>query len=174
MHPVANRGMYAYGMANPVAMNQGRGRGHGPGKRAPAPPKGEVSLALSDIDLQGSGSSVIESEHDSTPFCAGRLSKFLHKLEELTSDDEILQTVAGCVIEFNGGVPPTHNSKPLSKLNKEKSAIVDLEIQKLLEKQVLEHTTTEHDEFCSNIFLVPKKTYSEFEAVQYCGRISSF
>ncbi len=157
MQPVA-RGMYAYGMANPV-MNRGRGHGHGPGKRAPAPPKGEVSLSLdlSDVDLQGSANSVIESEHDSTPFCAGRLSKFLHKWEELTSDDEILQTVAGCVIEFNGGVPPTQNSKPLSNFNKEKSAIVDLEIQKLLEKQVLEHTTTEHDEFCSNIFLVPKK-----------------
>ncbi len=67
MHPVANTIMYAYSMgrmATPVVMNhgQGRGLGHRLGKRAPAPPKGEVSL--SDIDLQGSANSVIESETD--------------------------------------------------------------------------------------------------------------
>ena len=98
---------------------------------------------------------MIESE--SKQFIAGNLSKCLDEWRKITSDKEILQTVSGCTIEFTDGEVPTQASKSISKFSMEKSVIVDQEVKKLVEKQVLEPVVSRDGEFLSSIFLVPKK-----------------
>ena len=139
----------------PYPANRSRGpmRGRASRGRGSSASKGEVSLKLSH-EANETVHKVTASHNE--PFQAGRLKNFVEQWQLITSDEEILQTVMGCTIEFSEA-PLVQTSKPRSKFNATQSVIVKNEIEKLIEKQVLEIVEPEIDENISTIFLRPKK-----------------
>ena len=89
-----------------------------------------------------------------------------------------MQTVTGCTIPFkNDTLPAQTGNVRISRFNKTQHQIVGKEIEKLVDKQVLELAKSEQGEYISPIFLVPKKNgtfrlilnLKEFnQNVQYC------
>ncbi len=89
----------------------------------------------------------------------GRLRLFCNEWEKLTSDKSILQAITGYNLEFGELGRPSHQFfAPFPyKLTCEERQCVTEEIQKLLEKRVIEPTCYEHGQFISNIFTRKKK-----------------
>ena len=90
----------------------------------------------------------------------GQLKLHSDKWAELTSDPFILQAISGYQIEFKDECFPPQQEKrsyPYKRKEDEMTAI-DAEIQKLLKKGVIEHTSHENVELISCIFTRPKKS----------------
>ncbi|KXJ15837.1 Retrovirus-related Pol polyprotein from transposon 412 [Exaiptasia diaphana] len=88
-------------------------------------------------------------------FQAGQPPRFMSRWRDLTSDPEILETVAGQHIEFTRN--PIQVNPPFQpKWSQEESYIIDSEINKLLSKCVIEQCEHQYGEFISTIFLRPK------------------
>ena len=88
-------------------------------------------------------------------FKAGNISKFYSKWLELTSDPEVLNTVNGQSIEFT--TTPYQDQVPAQKkFSAEESNIIQCEINKLLQKEVVKLTSHEPGQFISTMFLRPK------------------
>lgn len=88
-------------------------------------------------------------------FSAGQIKHHLRQWQNITSDQYILQMVAGDIIEFNGN-PPTNNVCPNNHISHDSIANVKSEIDSLLAKRVLVPCEHENNEFISPIFIVPK------------------
>ena len=88
-------------------------------------------------------------------FEAGNLANCLHTWKTITSDREILASVAGLTIVFSE-TPEQHPNHKTSFSDKEKQAITT-EIDKLIEKRVIEPTGHDKGEIISPIFTRPKK-----------------
>lgn len=85
-------------------------------------------------------------------FEAGQVSKHMPDWQKLTSDTEILTLVSGLPIEFTSDKPLQicSMSHPLSK---SESVILQMEINKLLDKKVLVPSKYEQGEILSPVFL---------------------
>ena len=81
-------------------------------------------------------------------FCSEVWKKF-------TCDPWILQTIAGYKIEFDSYPGQEHITKEIILSDSERD-IVSQEIQILLFKRAIVRSEYEHDQFISNIFIVPK------------------
>ena len=154
--PYLFRGGYAYGGSAGGYQTMKRGQAHrGRGSRGGSTSsqslnKGEVSFIMEQTKSQSMPN-----------IFAGRLKQFLPHWEKITSDEEVLQIIRGCTIEFvNNTVPIQTGNIRESHFNAEKQLIVSQEIKKLLDKQVLEIVESEEGEFISTIFLLPKKNGS--------------
>ena len=88
-------------------------------------------------------------------FQAGQVSQHFHEWEKLTSDPEILRIVAGDTITFESE-PPVQYSVKNCNVSSETKALMDQEIQTMLNKKIIVPTYHEHGEFLSPIFPVPK------------------
>ena len=147
----SNRGGYAY--PQPSMFLRGRGQGQARGRAMAS--KGSASHTKGEVSLKKINS------HAQAKFIAGRLKQFLPQWEKITTDPEVLQTVQGCTIEFvNNTIPSQQGNVCESHFSREKSIVISTEIEKLLEKQVLEKVESEDGEFISPIFLRPKKNGS--------------
>ena len=91
-----------------------------------------------------------------TPFHAGRLKFFYAAWSTITSDQWILEEIQGVRIEFVRTPYQLSPSKGLT-VNRSEALVVDSEINKLLEKRVIEPVSSEPGEYISSIFLHPKK-----------------
>lgn len=78
---------------------------------------------------------------------------------DITSDQKILDMVEHCHLEFTEN-PYQQYPKPPIKFNFDEAAIIDGEIQQLLEKGVLEETAPTYGQYVSTIFLRKKKNGS--------------
>ena len=78
---------------------------------------------------------------------------------DITSDRKILDMVEHCHLEFTEN-PYQQYPKPPIKFNFDEAAIIDGEIQQLLEKGVLEETAPTYGQYVSTIFLRKKKNGS--------------
>ncbi len=87
-------------------------------------------------------------------FKAGQISLKLTEWQKITSDTEVLCTVAGEKIEFTS--LPQQNSYKTNKFSEKENGIIAEEIQQLLAKEVIVESKHEPDEFISPIFLRPK------------------
>jgi len=88
----------------------------------------------------------------------GRLKLYSHNWEKYTSDQYILDAVAGYKIEFANGAPSQCSAWPRPyKLGVCEIKAVDQEIVKLKSKGVIEPTSNEGQQYISNIFTRPKK-----------------
>lgn len=99
-----------------------------------------------------------ELHADVTNFKGGKLADFTDAWGELTTDPEIMQTVSGVKIEFDTDInedPPLTAVQP--KLSDADCDIIDAEVQKLIDKRVLESSEHEEHEFISPVFTRPKK-----------------
>ena len=92
----------------------------------------------------------------SCAFKAGVIKNHIHKWKEITSDKNILQMVQGSKIEFIDNILPVQTKLPNSFIydSKQKS-IIDAEIEKLLQKEVIIPVPHCKGEFISTIFLRP-------------------
>ena len=91
-----------------------------------------------------------------TFFRGGQLSLYLHEWKKLTSDVNILQTIAGDCIEFISQ-PPNQWEYPPNSIQRDHKPLVDKGISSLLDKRVIVPCAHEPGEFNSPIFTVPKK-----------------
>ena len=89
-------------------------------------------------------------------FKSGRLEKFTHCWQKITSDTEILQLVPGQYIEFDTKPCPTH-PPALKCFSAAENDIISTEVANLLQKAVIVETSHEPEEFISSIFVRPKK-----------------
>ena len=89
-------------------------------------------------------------------FKSGRLGKFTHCWQKITSDTEILQMVSGQYLEFD--TKPCQTHPPAMKcFSAEKNDIISKEVANLLQKAVIIETRHEPGEFISSVFVRPKK-----------------
>ena len=79
----------------------------------------------------------------------------------ITSDPTILESVTGVKIEFTQGLRPEQDNVRSSVFNRIQHAIVANEIETLISKEVVKHSSHEPGEFISPIFLrhKPDGTY---------------
>ena len=89
-------------------------------------------------------------------FSGGQIRSCLTQWEALTSDQSILQTVKGELIDFIGD-PPNCSVCPQNSISKEHETMIDEEISKLAAKSVIVKTSHEPGKFISPIVSVPKK-----------------
>ena len=91
-------------------------------------------------------------------FVAGSLKFFLPQWQKVTSDQFILTCVTGYEIEFDEHMPINYcKSKTIyTPLSKTEEKLLEVELNKLLGKQVLEETSHIEGEFISPVFLRPK------------------
>ena len=89
-------------------------------------------------------------------FKSGRLEKFTHCWQKITSDTEILQMVSGQYIEFDTKPCQTH-PPALKCFSAAENDIISTEVANLLQKAVIVETSHEPGEFISSIFVRPKK-----------------
>ena len=87
-------------------------------------------------------------------FSGGQLKFYLSRWEALTSDQTILQTVRGEIIDVIGD-PPSCSLCPQNSISKEHETMIDKEISQLVAKNVIVKTSHEPGEFISPIFSVP-------------------
>ena len=103
--------------------------------------------------------STSSSTHDIGPV-GGRLKSYINEWGKLTSDTSILQAISGYKLEFVDGLfgPLPQQRPPMPyRLNLDEVLAVDMEIQKLLQKNVIELSEPEGGQFISNVFTCPKK-----------------
>ena len=94
----------------------------------------------------------LDLTHPPSPM-AGRLKRFLANWEKITSDSYLLSTIQGYKIEFTNlplGVGKVFRQSQRSK------DILGVELNKLLDKGVIEETLPEPGSFISDVFLRPK------------------
>jgi len=89
-------------------------------------------------------------------FKAGNISTAFNSWESITSDPDVLQTVSGLQIEFEGSIPPETNLHTGDHFKREEKLFIMQEIDRLLQKKVIVPCQHEYGEFISPIFLVPK------------------
>lgn len=82
---------------------------------------------------------------------------FIEKWQKITSDENILDIVQHCHIEFINNDNPVNTKIPNCHFNAKEEEIIALEIQKLLDMKVLKEVQHHPEEFLSPIFLRPKK-----------------
>ena len=85
-------------------------------------------------------------------FKADKLTNYFEKWKELTSDKYVLQVVYGLKLEFLGDPPVKHNFY-IPQFSKEDEPAIDLEIQKLLAKDVITERGHKTGEYISPIFI---------------------
>ena len=88
-------------------------------------------------------------------FRGGRLKQFAPNWK-VTSDKWILESIKGCIIEFTE--TPCQISTPYErKFTLVEEQLIDVEINRLLRKNIIIETTHSQGEYISTIFLCPPK-----------------
>ena len=108
-----------------------------------------------DIDLN-SQKLIALAQHKVDHFKAGQIVNYVHQWKMLTSDPEILDIVQGAHIEFDT-IPKQCTLPMTNDFNQAETKLVTVEIEKLLQKGVIQPCIKESDDFISKIFLRPKK-----------------
>ena len=93
----------------------------------------------------------------STANAVGRLKHFIAHWEKLTSNPVILEFVKGVKIEFQNSIEPAQTMGRTCHFNVREQAVVESEIQKLIQKGVIIPSVHEEGEFIFTIFLRSKK-----------------
>ena len=92
-------------------------------------------------------------------FTAGGTRFCLEQWRGLTSDNFILWTVAGAILDFDGNPAQLICPKPL-RFSKPEFEILDEQIVDFLAKGIVEKVVHTEPEFISNVFVRPKKNGS--------------
>ena len=90
------------------------------------------------------------------PQVGGRLAQFYCSWSNFTSDIWVLQAVRGYKIEFV--CEPFQVNKPHGIVfSDEEKKLIDLEVQKMLQKGAIRRASFDPRQFISNLFIIPKK-----------------
>ena len=91
-------------------------------------------------------------------FVAGRLKHFVNEWRKLTNDSNILDIVEHCHIDIDLKKHDfSTNTRTQYEFNEKEQSVINSEIGKLLELQVLVEVEPRIDQILSPIFLKPKK-----------------
>ena len=90
-----------------------------------------------------------------TNFTAGQVKLHYSAWTKLTSDKDILSDVLGVSIQCDD--TPVQHKLPTNKHNENDTKNINLEVQKLLTKGVIEEASYDPEQIISTIFLTPKK-----------------
>ena len=131
-------------------MNRGRGGAGGP----------PSTITKGEVREQSWPSNINKPDE----FMAGRLRQFVSVWRQITSDREILQTISGSTIEFDSEIPVQTKTVRKSIFNAAQNHVGGEEMQKLLEKKVIEQTHHESDEFIYQIFFLYQRKMVLFES----------
>ncbi|CAB4028257.1 Hypothetical predicted protein, partial [Paramuricea clavata] len=115
----------------------------------------EVENQVSHQCIQKSISNLIQNQ---ATFTGGRLRKFYDVWKRLTSDQFILDVISHCHIDFE--TEPFANIsavRPQCHFTHTEQSIIDVEIAKLLNKEIIKPSQNESIQFISPIFTTPKK-----------------
>lgn len=105
-------------------------------------------------------------------FVAGGLANKIREWEKITSDWWILNTILGYKIEFDE--IPFQNKIPVPiKFNEKQTDIIDQEVIDLLNKNAINVSKFEANQFISNIFIVEKKN-GKFRPVINLMKLNEF
>ena len=92
----------------------------------------------------------------SEKFEAGKLKHFTERWSDITGDEWIIDLISHAHIEFTE--TPVQNIAPRQySCSKSEEAVIDGEIQKLLDKKVIKPANHCYNAFISTIFVRPKK-----------------
>ena len=89
--------------------------------------------------------------------CAGNLANHIANWRGITTDPWILEAVSGYRLELASQQYQFFTPSPINFSDSE-SAVVQSEIQTLLDKGAIEHVEYTQGKFISTLFLVPKKS----------------
>ena len=89
--------------------------------------------------------------------CAGNLANHIANWRGITTDPWILEAVSGYRLELASQPYQFFTPSPINFSDSE-SAVVQSEIQTLLDKGAIEHVEYTQGKFISTLFLVPKKS----------------
>ena len=89
-------------------------------------------------------------------FQAGQIKTKLNNWKRMTSDPEVLETVKGLKIKFDGN-PMMRSQKEQRYFSENENRAVDEEIEKLLKKKVIQKSCPETGQVVSPIFVREKK-----------------
>ena len=89
-------------------------------------------------------------------FQAGQIKTKLNNWKRMVSDPEVLETVKGLKIKFDGN-PMTCSQKEQRYFSEKENRAVDEEIEKLLKKKVIQKSCPETGQVVSPIFVREKK-----------------
>ena len=93
----------------------------------------------------------------STPiFYAGRISDYIENWRKITSDENVLDIVQHCHIEFGQGENPVNSHCPKNKFTVHEEKVIDDESKNLLDMAVIEEVDLHPEEYISPIFVIPK------------------
>ena len=95
-------------------------------------------------------------------FRAGQLSSFAHNWKQFTSDAWVFSILSGADIELLRPPCQAKEPKPI-KFTAEEDCFLDMELDKLLARNVSVRCNKQHNDLVSNIFLTRKK--DEFHRV---------
>lgn len=115
----------------------------------------QLKLAVSDFPPFTKSSLRDYLQYRCDTFAAGCIAHSLPAWRKITSDNEILSTVMGMKIDFTA--TPCQKFLPNCTRSVTETTIIDLEIQKLLSKHVIEPTGHCHKEIISDVFVRGKK-----------------
>ena len=93
-----------------------------------------------------------ENNHSKNDWIAGKLKYFVDRWEKITSDQEILDTIAGLKISFKTRPLQTKNNCLQYVFSPNEKQLLDTEICRLVNLGVLEESKNESIEFLSPIF----------------------
>ena len=130
-------------------------------------PKGKRSLE----EQVTVGDSEVSSIHGK--FRAGRLKYFLGEWKNITSDQNILEIVQNCKIEFKNDTQPFQEKFFEPNFNAAESAVIDMEIKDLLENGAIVEANHEPDKFISSIFVRPKEN-GEYRVILNLKNLNEF
>ena len=93
---------------------------------------------------------------DIESFKAGQIKQYFPRWAELTSDSEILKMVSGYKLQFDE-IPCQKFTPHRIVFSNEDSAIIENEIDKLLQKKVIKTCVSESGDYISNVFIRAKR-----------------
>ena len=97
-------------------------------------------------------------------FKAEGIKRCFKKWLEITSDSNILDMVKGCGLEFSE--IPTQDSLPRQiKFSEKEKIAIDLEIEKMRKKGIIEIAEHEKGEYISNLFTRPKRDSEDLRTI---------
>lgn len=118
---------------------------------------GPTAEPVSEYDGLHELHTIIQNLHNTeVNLVAGKTRANFEAWKELTSDANILSWVAGVNIDFNAVIQQNNLPRPIV-FNQTDSLLIDSEIQKMLEKKVIERCANSEGQFISNIFLRHKR-----------------
>ena len=139
-------------------------------------PANSVQVRIMPNDLQQSvgqfGSQCGNTQVNKQFVQAGRLKFHLKEWEEITSNKFILDIVQGYLIEFIS--VPIQSSQPKQpKLDKHEEIALNVLLEELLQKRVIEKCAHEAGKFVSPVFLRPKKN-GEYRMILNLKNLNKF